>query len=99
MGNCFRKSYSVAVFHLSGSGAENPAALIAIGNCRDEHGSRSGPASAPHCAAASWLRAQTPIGDPDDDEWVAIEEGVAQAKRREAVSAEEIAALFKPRGS
>ena len=36
---------------------------------------------------------------PDDDEWAAIEEGVAQAKRREAVSATEIAALFKPRGS
>lgn len=36
---------------------------------------------------------------PDDDEWAAIEEGVAQAKRREAVPAAEIAALFKPRGS
>jgi hypothetical protein len=36
---------------------------------------------------------------PDDDEWAAIEEGVAQARRREAVSAEEIATLFKPRGS
>ena len=35
---------------------------------------------------------------PDDGEWAAIEEGVAQAKRREAVSAEEIAALFKQRG-
>ena len=34
---------------------------------------------------------------PDDDEWAAIEEGFAQAKRREAVSADEIAALFKPR--
>jgi hypothetical protein len=36
---------------------------------------------------------------PDDDEWAAIEEGVAQAKRGEAVSADEIAVLFKPRGS
>ena len=36
---------------------------------------------------------------PDDDEWAAIEEGVAQAKRREAVSADEIEALFKPRSS
>jgi hypothetical protein len=36
---------------------------------------------------------------PDDDEWAAIEEGVAQAKRGEAVSADEIAALLKPRGS
>ena len=36
---------------------------------------------------------------PDDDEWAAIAEGVAQAKRGEAVSADEIAALFKPRGS
>jgi predicted transcriptional regulator len=36
---------------------------------------------------------------PDDDEWAAIEEGVAQAKRGEAVSEDEIAALFKPRGS
>jgi hypothetical protein len=36
---------------------------------------------------------------PDDDEWAAIEEGVAQAKRREVVSVDEIAALFKPRGS
>jgi hypothetical protein len=35
---------------------------------------------------------------PSDDEWVAIEEGFAQAKRGEAVSADEIAALFKPRG-
>lgn len=35
---------------------------------------------------------------PDDDELAAIEEGVAQAKRREAVSAEEITALFKQRG-
>jgi len=32
---------------------------------------------------------------PDDDEWESIQEGVAQAKRGEAVSAEEIAALFK----
>jgi predicted transcriptional regulator len=35
---------------------------------------------------------------PDDDEWAAIGEGLAQAKRGEAVSAEEIAELFKPRG-
>ena len=34
---------------------------------------------------------------PDDDEWAAIEEGFAQAKRGEAVSADEIAAMFKPR--
>ena len=39
------------------------------------------------------------IYHPDDDEWASIQEGVAQAKRGEAVSAEEIAALFKPRGS
>ena len=36
---------------------------------------------------------------PDDDEWAAIEEGVAQAKRGEAVSEDEIAALFKRRSS
>lgn len=36
---------------------------------------------------------------PDDDEWAAIEEGLVQAKRGEAVSADEIAALLKPRGS
>jgi beta-glucosidase-like glycosyl hydrolase len=36
---------------------------------------------------------------PDDDEWALIQQGFAQAKRGEAVSAEEIAALFKPRGS
>jgi predicted transcriptional regulator len=35
---------------------------------------------------------------PSDDEWSAIEEGFAQAKRGEAVSEDEIAALFKPRG-
>jgi predicted transcriptional regulator len=35
---------------------------------------------------------------PGDDEWAAIEEGFAQAKRGEAVSADEIAALFKSRG-
>ncbi len=34
---------------------------------------------------------------PDDDEWAAIEEGFAQDKRGEAVSADELAALFKPR--
>ena len=36
---------------------------------------------------------------PSDDEWAAIEEGFAQAKRGETVSADEIAALLKPRGS
>ena len=36
---------------------------------------------------------------PDDDEWAAIEEGFAQAKRREAVSADEIAVLFQQRDS
>jgi predicted transcriptional regulator len=35
----------------------------------------------------------------DDDEWAAIEEGFAQAKRGEAVPEDEIAALFKPRSS
>jgi hypothetical protein len=35
---------------------------------------------------------------PSDDERAAIEEGLAQAKRGEAVSEEEIAALFRPRG-
>ncbi len=35
---------------------------------------------------------------PHDDEWLAIEEGYAQAKRGEFVSVEEIAALFQPRG-
>jgi hypothetical protein len=35
---------------------------------------------------------------PDDEEWLAIEEGFAQAKRGAFASAEEIAALFKPRG-
>jgi hypothetical protein len=34
---------------------------------------------------------------PDDSKWAAIEEGIAQAKRGEVVSANEIAALFKPR--
>lgn len=33
---------------------------------------------------------------PDGDEWLAIEEGIAQAKRGESATAEEIAALFKP---
>ena len=32
---------------------------------------------------------------PDDEEWAAIEEGLAQAKRGEFVSADEIAALLK----
>ena len=36
---------------------------------------------------------------PDDDEWASIQQGFAQAKLGEAVSAEEIAALFKSRGS
>jgi predicted transcriptional regulator len=36
---------------------------------------------------------------PDDDEWAAIEQGFAQAKRGEAVPEDEIAALFKPRSS
>jgi predicted transcriptional regulator len=36
---------------------------------------------------------------PGDDEWAAIEEGFAQAKRGETASADEIAALLKPRGS
>src|SRR5882757_4153596 len=35
---------------------------------------------------------------PDDDELAAIEEGLAQAKRGEFVSADEIAALLKPGG-
>jgi hypothetical protein len=35
---------------------------------------------------------------PSDDEMAAIEEGLAQAKRGEAVSADEIAALLKPGG-
>jgi predicted transcriptional regulator len=35
---------------------------------------------------------------PSDDDWAAIEEGFAQAKQGEAVSADEIAALFEPRG-
>jgi predicted transcriptional regulator len=35
---------------------------------------------------------------PSDDESTAIEEGLAQAKRGEAVTDDEIAALFKPRG-
>ena len=36
---------------------------------------------------------------PDDDEWAAIEEGLVQAKRDEAISADEVAALFRLRGS
>jgi hypothetical protein len=36
---------------------------------------------------------------PDDAEWEAIEEGFAQARRREAVSVDEIAGLLKQRGS
>lgn len=35
---------------------------------------------------------------PSDEEWAAIEEGLAQAKRGEFVSADEIAALLKPGG-
>lgn len=33
---------------------------------------------------------------PDDDEWAAIEEGSAQARRGEFASADEIAALLSP---
>ncbi|MFZ5740082.1 MAG: hypothetical protein ACOY6K_24700 [Pseudomonadota bacterium] len=33
---------------------------------------------------------------PDDDEWAAIEEGLAQASRGEFASADEIAALLSP---
>jgi predicted transcriptional regulator len=36
---------------------------------------------------------------PDNDEWAAIQEGLAQAERGEFVSAEEIAALLKSRAS
>jgi len=35
---------------------------------------------------------------PGEEEWAAIEEGLAQAKRGEFVSADEIAALLKPGG-
>jgi len=35
---------------------------------------------------------------PSDGEWAAIEEGLAQAKRGEFVSADEIAALLRPGG-
>jgi predicted transcriptional regulator len=35
---------------------------------------------------------------PSDEEWAAIEEGLAQAKRGEFVSADEIAELLKPSG-
>jgi predicted transcriptional regulator len=35
---------------------------------------------------------------PSDDEMAAIEEGLAQARRGEAVSPDEIAALLKPGG-
>lgn len=34
---------------------------------------------------------------PDDDEWSAIEQGVAQARRGDLVPDEEIAALLAPR--
>lgn len=37
--------------------------------------------------------------DPVDDEWSAIQEGLAQARRGEAVSAAEIAALLAPRSA
>lgn len=33
---------------------------------------------------------------PNDDEWAAIEEGLAQARRGEFASADEIAALLTP---
>ena len=36
---------------------------------------------------------------PDDDEWAAIQQGLAQAKRGETVSADEVARLFGPRRS
>jgi hypothetical protein len=36
---------------------------------------------------------------PDDDEGASIQQGFAQAKRGESVSAEELAALFKRRDS
>jgi hypothetical protein len=36
---------------------------------------------------------------PSDDEWAAIEEGLAQARRGEAASAGEIAALLAPRSA
>ena len=35
---------------------------------------------------------------PGEEEWAAIEEGLAQAKRGEFVPADEIAALLKPGG-
>jgi hypothetical protein len=35
---------------------------------------------------------------PSDEEWAAIEEGLAQARRGEFISADEIAALLKPGG-
>jgi hypothetical protein len=35
---------------------------------------------------------------PSEDEWGAIEEGLAQAKRGEAVPADEIATLLRPSG-
>ncbi|MFT4279500.1 MAG: hypothetical protein QM576_24400 [Rhodopseudomonas sp.] len=33
---------------------------------------------------------------PDDDEWAAIEQGLAQARRGEFASADDIAALLSP---
>lgn len=36
---------------------------------------------------------------PDDDEWAAIQEGLAQARRGEEASAAEIAALLAPRSA
>jgi hypothetical protein len=36
---------------------------------------------------------------PGDDDWTAVAEGLAQAKRDETVSDDEIAALFKPPGA
>jgi hypothetical protein len=53
-------------------------------------------------AAQLLLALEAREGEPyhaGHDEWAAIEEGFAQVKRGEAVSADEIAALFKPRGS
>jgi predicted transcriptional regulator len=50
-------------------------------------------------AAQSLLVLEAPEGElyrPSDDELAAIEEGLAQARRGEFVSAEEIAALLRP---
>lgn len=44
------------------------------------------------------LEAQGAFYHPSDDEMAAIEEGLAQARRGEFASADEIAALLKPGG-